>query len=100
MKGVSDVHSIRGNPRFADIYLGEFMRLYRHFAFRDWLTQHPEADELQVGHLDETDPMVEALLWRQIRIPATQLLRQLGRCSGGCVSRKLTQKPRVRRESG
>jgi len=30
------------------------MRLYRHFAFRDWLTQHPEADEVQVGHLDET----------------------------------------------
>ena len=24
-------------------------------AFRDWLTQHPEADEVQVGHLDETD---------------------------------------------
>jgi phosphatidylserine/phosphatidylglycerophosphate/cardiolipin synthase-like enzyme len=46
---------IRGNPRVADIYLGEFMRLYRHFAFRDWLTQHPEADEVQVSHLDETD---------------------------------------------
>jgi phosphatidylserine/phosphatidylglycerophosphate/cardiolipin synthase-like enzyme len=46
---------IRGNPRVADIYLGEFMRLYRHFAFRDWLTQHPEADEVQVGHLDESD---------------------------------------------
>jgi phosphatidylserine/phosphatidylglycerophosphate/cardiolipin synthase-like enzyme len=46
---------IRGNPRVADIYLGEFMRLYRHFAFRDWLTQHPDADEVQVSHLDETD---------------------------------------------
>jgi phosphatidylserine/phosphatidylglycerophosphate/cardiolipin synthase-like enzyme len=46
---------IRGNPRVADIYLGEFMRLYRHFAFRDWLTQHPEADEVEVSHLDETD---------------------------------------------
>ena len=46
---------IRGNSRVADIYLGEFMRLYRHFAFRDWLTQHPEADEVQVSHLDETD---------------------------------------------
>jgi phosphatidylserine/phosphatidylglycerophosphate/cardiolipin synthase-like enzyme len=44
---------IRGNSRVADIYLGEFMRLYRHFAFRDWLTQHPEADEVQVSHLDE-----------------------------------------------
>src|SRR6266576_1293883 len=46
---------IRGNSRVADIYLGEFMRLYRHFAFRDWLTRHPEADEVEVGHLDETD---------------------------------------------
>src|SRR6185312_3007212 len=46
---------IRGNPRVADIYLGELMRLYRHFAFRDCLTQHPEADEVQVGHLDERD---------------------------------------------
>ena len=46
---------IRGNPRVADIYLGEFMRLYRHFAFRDWLTQHPGADEVEVSHLDETD---------------------------------------------
>src|SRR5215471_19456692 len=46
---------IRGNPRVADIYLGEFMRLYRHFAFRDWLSQHPDADEVEVGHLDETD---------------------------------------------
>jgi hypothetical protein len=46
---------IRGNSRVADIYLGEFMRLYRHFAFRDWLTQHPEADEVQVSPLDESD---------------------------------------------
>jgi phosphatidylserine/phosphatidylglycerophosphate/cardiolipin synthase-like enzyme len=46
---------IRGNSRVADIYLGEFMRLYRHFAFRDWLTQHPGVDEVQVSHLDETD---------------------------------------------
>jgi phosphatidylserine/phosphatidylglycerophosphate/cardiolipin synthase-like enzyme len=46
---------IRGNPRVADIYLGEFMRLYRHFAFRDWLTRHPDADEVEVGHLDERD---------------------------------------------
>lgn len=29
---------IRGDTRVADIYLGEFMRLYKHFAFRDWLT--------------------------------------------------------------
>ena len=53
--GLPEASNFRGNPRVADIYLGEFMRLYRHFAFRDWLTQHPGADEVQVGHLDETD---------------------------------------------
>src|SRR5438045_9771738 len=46
---------VRGNSRVADIYLGEFMRLYRHFAFRDGLTQHPDADEVDVSHLYETD---------------------------------------------
>ena len=29
---------IRGDTRVADIYFGEFVRLYRHYAFRDWLT--------------------------------------------------------------
>lgn len=28
---------IRGDKRVADIYLGEFMRLYKHYSFRDWL---------------------------------------------------------------
>ena len=28
---------VRGNTRVADIYLGEFMRLYSHFAFRESL---------------------------------------------------------------
>jgi phosphatidylserine/phosphatidylglycerophosphate/cardiolipin synthase-like enzyme len=46
---------IRGDKRVADIYLGEFMRLYRHFAFRDFLSQHPNADEAEVSHLDEKD---------------------------------------------
>src|SRR5258708_34757268 len=35
---------LRGNPRVPYIYLAKFMCLYRHFAFRDWLTQHPGAD--------------------------------------------------------
>jgi phosphatidylserine/phosphatidylglycerophosphate/cardiolipin synthase-like enzyme len=46
---------IRGDTRVADIYLGEFMRLYNHFAFRDWLSQHPDPENAQVSHLDETD---------------------------------------------
>jgi phosphatidylserine/phosphatidylglycerophosphate/cardiolipin synthase-like enzyme len=27
---------IRGNKRVAEIYLGEFMRMYNHYAFREW----------------------------------------------------------------
>lgn len=29
---------IRGNKRVADIYLGEYMRLWDHYAFREWAT--------------------------------------------------------------
>jgi phosphatidylserine/phosphatidylglycerophosphate/cardiolipin synthase-like enzyme len=28
---------IRGNKRVADIYLGEFMRLYKHFSFAEFV---------------------------------------------------------------
>jgi hypothetical protein len=45
---------IQGDPRVADIYLGEFMRLYRHFAFRDWLASKP-VGIAKVAHLDEQD---------------------------------------------
>jgi len=30
---------IRGDKRVADIYLGEYMRLWDHYAFRDWATR-------------------------------------------------------------
>ena len=46
---------IRGDTRVADIYLGEFMRLYNHFAFRDWLSHQPQGTEAKVSHLDEKD---------------------------------------------
>jgi phosphatidylserine/phosphatidylglycerophosphate/cardiolipin synthase-like enzyme len=46
---------IRGDKRVADIYLGEFMRMYNHFAFRDWMSQAPKSKEPKVSHLDETD---------------------------------------------
>ena len=47
---------IRGDERVADIYLGEFMRLYRHFAFRDWLSSQPKnKKKMEVSHLDEKD---------------------------------------------
>jgi phosphatidylserine/phosphatidylglycerophosphate/cardiolipin synthase-like enzyme len=48
---------IQGDNRVADIYLGEFMRLYRHFAFRDFLASQPKSSKLEaeVSHLDEQD---------------------------------------------
>ena len=46
---------IRGDLRAADIYLVEFMRLYNHFAFRDWLLQQPDTRSAEVTHLDEKD---------------------------------------------
>jgi phosphatidylserine/phosphatidylglycerophosphate/cardiolipin synthase-like enzyme len=47
---------IRGDARVADIYLGEFMRLYRHFAFRDWMSSKAAKKQAAVVlHLDETD---------------------------------------------
>ena len=52
---------IRGNARVADIYLGEFMRLWSHNAFREWaaaraaagVTAHAALQE--PWHLDTTD---------------------------------------------
>ncbi|MEP7347442.1 MAG: phospholipase D-like domain-containing protein, partial [Gemmatimonadaceae bacterium] len=47
--------AIRGDTRVTDIYLGEFMRLYNHFAFRDFLSNAKNPNEAEVSHLDETD---------------------------------------------
>lgn len=43
----------RGNTRVADIYLGEFMRLYRHHAFREWLERKPPAAQPQFLRTDD-----------------------------------------------
>jgi phosphatidylserine/phosphatidylglycerophosphate/cardiolipin synthase-like enzyme len=50
---------IRGNKRVADIYFGEYMRLYSHYAFREavqiFLDRHPGADpdDMTLGFLEE-----------------------------------------------
>jgi phosphatidylserine/phosphatidylglycerophosphate/cardiolipin synthase-like enzyme len=48
---------IRGDTRVADVYLGEFMRLYSHHAFRDWVKSEIEkGNEVSpVEYLDETN---------------------------------------------
>ena len=37
---------IRGDPRVADIFFGEFMRLFNHFQIRNVLNQLSDADEV------------------------------------------------------
>ncbi len=48
---------IRGNHRVADIYLGEYMRLWDHYAFREWLAREkkPTVALKTPWHLDPTD---------------------------------------------
>lgn len=46
---------IRGNRRVADVYLGEYMRLWNHYAFRDWLANRPPNSPPTPRHLDVTD---------------------------------------------
>ena len=38
---------IRGDKRVADIYLGEYMRLWNHYAFREWVANKAEGQELK-----------------------------------------------------
>ncbi|MBL8174018.1 MAG: hypothetical protein JNK48_05075 [Bryobacterales bacterium] len=43
---------IRGDKRAADIYLGEYMRLWNHYAFREFLAKSPKAESARPQHLD------------------------------------------------
>jgi phosphatidylserine/phosphatidylglycerophosphate/cardiolipin synthase-like enzyme len=46
---------IRGNKRVAEIYLGEFMRLYSHYAFREWASKQPADSTKTLEHLRTDD---------------------------------------------
>lgn len=43
---------IRGNKRVADVYLGEYMRFWNHYAFREWLAAKGDSVEEGFKHLD------------------------------------------------
>ena len=45
---------IRRNLRVADIYLGEYMRLRNHYAFREWAAEHADEENPKFKFLDET----------------------------------------------
>lgn len=53
---------IRGDKRVADVYLGEYMRLWNHYAFREWAAAEAERmaegaalENARFKHLDVTD---------------------------------------------
>ncbi len=46
---------IRGDTRVADIYLGEYMRLYSHYAFREAVTKKWGGETWNPSHLDPTE---------------------------------------------
>lgn len=43
---------IRGNRRVADIYLGEYMRLWSHYAFREWAAAQDKPEDTKFRFLD------------------------------------------------
>jgi phosphatidylserine/phosphatidylglycerophosphate/cardiolipin synthase-like enzyme len=45
---------IRGNARVADIYLGEFMRMYNHLSFRSWAAGKTKEELNKISYLDTT----------------------------------------------
>ncbi len=60
---------VRGNQRVAEIYLGEFMRLYNHYAFREWAARQPLDAPATRAHLRTDD-------WWQEYFGATERSRQ------------------------
>lgn len=46
---------IRGNKRVADIYVGEYMRLWNHYAFREWAGKQEKPEEAKFKYLDTTN---------------------------------------------
>jgi phosphatidylserine/phosphatidylglycerophosphate/cardiolipin synthase-like enzyme len=45
---------IRGDTRVADIYLGEYMRLWNHYAFREWASSAADPQDTAFRHLATT----------------------------------------------
>jgi hypothetical protein len=58
---------IRGNTRVADIYLGEFMRMYNHLSFRSWAAGKTKEELNKISYLDTTGGwiMSRRLWWRR-----------------------------------
>ena len=68
---------IRGNKRVADMYLGEYMRLWNHYAFREWAATHANPAQAKFQFLDTKNNW-----WRQY-FEDTDRSRQRQYFSGG-----------------
>jgi phosphatidylserine/phosphatidylglycerophosphate/cardiolipin synthase-like enzyme len=55
---------VRGNTRLCDIYLGEFMRTFSHYSFRDWAASVPKSQWHDISWLAETDAWVDDFFTR------------------------------------
>ena len=58
---------IRGNQAVADIYLGEFVRLFNHFYFRtiaNQLAQRDSLDERRAAYLDASGKWIKSYFTR------------------------------------
>lgn len=68
---------IRGNKRVADIYVGEYMRLWNHYAFREWAASQADPAGTRFKFLDTQNGW-----WRRY-FGATAQSRQRAYFSGG-----------------
>ncbi len=68
---------IRGNTRLADIYVGEYMRLWNHYAFREWLASQTDQEHASFKHLDVANT------WWRGYFGSTARSRQRAYFSGG-----------------
>jgi phosphatidylserine/phosphatidylglycerophosphate/cardiolipin synthase-like enzyme len=50
---------VRGNSRVADIYLGEFMRIYNHLSFRSWAAGKSKEELNKISYLDTSGEWIE-----------------------------------------
>jgi phosphatidylserine/phosphatidylglycerophosphate/cardiolipin synthase-like enzyme len=67
---------IRGDRRVADMYLGEYMRLWNHYAFREWAARQPQPSQAKFRFLDA------ASQWWQSYFGDTDKSRQRAYFSG------------------
>jgi len=60
LKNDENMLVIRGNTRVADVYLGEYMRLWNHYAFREWVASKRNQPNPRFKFLDTKN-----IWWRE-----------------------------------